>query len=123
MPSVVQQAIVIACQSSFDELPASERSAIIAASPFASKYSNQVDRESAYEILMVRKQTELAEQEATALAEARAKEVIVKEKAAKPKRTKKTAMEKSVDTALTTIGREVGKSITRGVLGMFKGFK
>ena len=123
VPSVVQQAIVIACQSSFDELPASERSAIIAASPFASKYSNQVDRESAYEILMVRKQTELAEQEATALAEARAKEVIVKEKAAKPKRTKKTAMEKSVDTALTTIGREVGKSITRGVLGMFKGFK
>ena len=50
--------------------------------------------------------------------EAREKE----KKASAGGRKKKTATEKIADKAMNTIGREIGKSISRGLLGSLKKF-
>lgn len=144
IPSMVQRAWVMPPRSLLDVCPDETRFKVMKESPLADKYTEAVDRESAYEIL-----THKIEQQARAEAEAKEKadeekraafEAKLKEKEealrlkeeAKAqreaerlereanKRRPKTAVDKVVDSALNSITRSIGTSIARGILGSFK---
>jgi hypothetical protein len=91
------------------------RRGIINNSPLSAKYDNAIDRESAYEILQKKalqdQERLLKEQE---LAK---KEKEIKKSAGRPKAS---LVQKAANSAVTAIGRELGRSIFRGLLGSLK---
>ena len=95
----------------------------IRANPLHGKYAHTKDRESAYEIL-TQQQEEAREQEEKeqkqAEKEAKKKAAAKKKSSSSTSRKKKSALDKAVSSAANTIGRELGKSLIRGLLGTLK---
>ena len=99
------------------------RKAEIEADDLYGKYEDEVDNESAYEIINAEREAMLQEEIATAKEQQKKAAGGAKEKKpASGGRKKKTATEKIADKAMNTIGREIGKSISRGLLGSLKKF-
>ena len=130
------------------------RQQLIDASPLKAKYSQTLDRESAYENLTARASQETAQaeqQKAEAKAQAEQEKAEAKARAEQQKaeakaqadrekaaaqaakaqaqaaraaaprgRQKKSEVEKMVDSAVNTFGREIGKSLVRGLFGSLK---
>jgi len=118
------------------------RNQIIVSSPVYKKYYKSIDRVSAYEIIKENKdklaqeklsEMERQEEEKRLLAEAKEKEKQAKEiekerqrqekeleKAKKQAKSKTTAVDRVTNSAMNTIGREIGRSLMRGVLGSLK---
>ena len=136
-PNVVQQATILPPQSMMGSIDEDRRQAEIHASDIYGKYDVAVDNESAYEILHAQKQTE-AEETARLQAEKEAqkqkeleekaaekarkekeKEEKAKEKAKQAKK-KNSAAHKVANSAVNAVGRELGRSLTRGLLGTLK---
>ena len=130
VPTIVDRANILPPRSSMNAADPSDAQAVINASPLKDKYTQVQDRRSAYEVIS-------EEQEKIAEAEAKAKEEEEKEKerakkekekAAKKKTTssrsssrkKTSALEKTINSAANTVGREIGKSLIRGILGTLK---
>lgn len=110
-PSVVEKAWILPPQSSLGTLDELTRTGIINKSPMGAKYDTAIDRESAYEILHKR-----------ALQEQEKKQKEQENKKAsqkKPGRPKTSFVEKAANSLVSTIGRELGRSIARGILGSF----
>lgn len=63
-PTVVERAMVIAPECSFDAAPDADIANIVNDSPLASKYTNPIDRESAYELLAQKASAAAADQQA-----------------------------------------------------------
>ncbi len=116
-PSVVERAYVLPPQSSLGTLDELTRRGIINNSPLGNKYDTAIDRESAYEILQKKA---LQEQERLV----KEQELAKKEKEQKSKksagRPKTSLVEKAASSAVTAIGRELGRSLLRGLLGSLK---
>ncbi|MEG0017389.1 MAG: helicase HerA-like domain-containing protein [Hydrogenoanaerobacterium sp.] len=143
-PSIVERAHILPPQSLMGGIDDAVRAKVIADSEMAAKYGQIIDRESAYEVLAKRceaesaekaaaekaaedaKQKEIADKaaEKARLAEekAEAKEAAAKEKAELYRQThhRKSSLEKAADSAMTSIGREVGRSLFRGLMGALK---
>ena len=132
VPGIVQRANILPPRSSMSAASDEEIRHAIFVSPLRDKYSEVVDRESAYELI-----EEQREEEEAARAEAEAKEQAEKEAAAKAKEKEKKAKEaakktskaarkttailsKTASSTANTIGRELGKSIIRGLFGTWK---
>lgn len=107
-PSIVQRAHILPPQSAFGTLDELTRRGIINNSSLGEKYDTSIDRESAYEILQDKalKEQELSQKE--------------KENRKAPGRPKTSLVEKATNSAVTAIGRELGRTIFRGILGSFK---
>ncbi len=134
-PSVVERATILPPQSMMGAIDDDRRQAEIHADDLYGKYEVAVDNESAYEIINAGR---LAEQEAAQKAQAekeaqkqkeleekeaeKARKAAEKEKAAKEKerRKKTTAASKVANSAMNAVGREIGRSLTRGLLGTLK---
>ncbi len=115
-PSVAEIATILPPQSSMGIIEESRRNAEIHADDLFGKYEVAQDPESAYEIIT-------AAREAEAAAAAKEAEIAAKQKAVKKttsSRTRQTPIEKATNAALTSIGRELGKSIGRGLFGTIK---
>jgi hypothetical protein len=134
-PSVVERALILPPQSSFGSLDPAVRLMLISRSPLKEKYSSAIDRESAYEILQVRaeKQRTAEIEEQQRLEKQRQWEQYEIQKQSSKggssgakKRTqgsgyqRMTPMEKATNAVITTIGREVSRSLIRGILGSLK---
>ncbi len=140
-PGIVERGFIVTPQSMFGTIHDSARRQIISSSPMSGKYDREIDRESAYELLQTKaKQEQAALQEETARIERQKEyERLEKERVKQEKerqrqyrqpsygrtsssspRKRKSAIEKMGTTALNTIGREVGKSLIRGLLGSLK---
>ena len=122
VPGIVERAFILPPRSSMDAAMPFDIREVNKMSPLRDKYEETVDRVSAYETL-----TEQAEADAKAEAERREKEEKEKEKAKKEKekakksgRSSTTVFGKAANSAANTIGREIGKSLFRGVLGILK---
>ena len=132
VPGIVQRANILPPRSSMSAASPEEIQRAIFVSPLRDKYSEIVDRESAYELI-----EEQREEEEAARAEAEAKAQAEKEAAAKAKEKEKKAKEsakktskvkrkttsilsKTASSTANTIGRELGKSIIRGLFGTWK---
>ena len=121
VPTVVQRAKILPPRSS---MAAAEEGALrqaMDASPLKAKYQQTLDRESAFELL-----TEHREREEQAAAAAAAEKEKEKEKSAKkpaPRKSsgrKTSTAEKALNSAVTSMSRELGKQIVRGLFGTRK---
>ena len=91
--------------------------------PLYGKYKKTEDRESAYEELQ--EMREAAEEQAEKERKKAEKEAAKKKKTSPSGRTtstrkKQSAFDKAVSSAANTVGRELGKSLVRGLLGTLK---
>ncbi len=139
VPTVVQRSTILPPQSQMGPITDEERDSQIKNNLLYTKYRDDVDRDSAYEFLQRKavedariaqeeaeaeslreeeeKAAKAAEKEAKKEAE-RAKKAAEKEEAAKKKRAGKVV--KSVaNTAVGTIGRELGNSVGKSIGGSF----
>lgn len=121
IPSIVEKAGILPPHSSMNALASEELASAVAASSLKEKYGKTEDRESAYERLNeVRAEAE-EEEKKEAAAKEKEKKKAEKKKTTKKSSTRKrkSAFEKAVDSTFTTIGREVGKKIIRGIFDTF----
>ena len=119
-PSVVERGMVIPPRSRIGVLTDQERQAVIMSSPFYGKYETVIDRETAYEILRERTaQAALVEQQR--LEEEAASKQAAAEARKKPKKSAAgDVLDDVVRGTSYTVGREIGRSLIRGVLGGLK---
>lgn len=138
-PEEVRIVSILPPQSKFGALDAITQQAAILTSTLREKYANEIDRESAYELLLKRvdeeaaaaaKAREEAEAEKQAAKEAAAaekqaakeaaKEAAAAEREAKKKATQQKRVVASIGSSVTgTIGREVGKQLGKSAGGSF----
>lgn len=114
-PSMVERVFVLPPQSRFGSIDDSARRQIILSSPMSGRYDRLVDRESAYEILKAQKAGEDAQRQEEATR-------IEKKKSSSNSGgyKRQTPMEKATNAVMSTIGREVGRTLIRGILGSLK---
>lgn len=125
VPTMVEKAGILPPKSSMSVAGEEILRAAVADSPLQQKYSVAVDRESAYEILQEESEQEAVQKEREEAAAQKEKEQKAKEAAYRPAarktgRKRQTAFQKSVNAAASTIGREIGRSLIRGILGNLK---
>ncbi|MGD9588406.1 MAG: helicase HerA-like domain-containing protein [Pyrinomonadaceae bacterium] len=128
VPSVVHRAFVVPPFSQIGPITPEQRAEIVANSLVAGIYDQEIDRESAFEILSSRANERL---EAEAAAKAEADAAKEAEKQAKAERAAARAPDTLVESitksvarsASSSIGRQIGNSIVRGVLGSIFGGK
>ena len=138
VPGIVQRAFILPPQSRMGTITDEERRAVIDASDMKHKYDKAIDNFSAYEYF--EQQNEEQEKEEQEAAEKAAKQAAKEEKkaakSAKSTTTKRTsaatkaakktksvaskAMTRVTNSAMSTIGRELGRSIIRGIFGSIK---
>ena len=133
IPGVVQRANILPPRSSMAAVEAFTIQSVIDGSPLKQKYGTSVDNESAYEILRgeaeekaqaereaaeaLQAEKERKEQEKIQKAQEKEEERKRKEK---EKKFKNSIVGKVANSAVNTIGREVGRSLVRGILGSLK---
>ncbi len=118
VPSMVERANILPPRSSMAAVEDALLQDVVRASFLRRKYAEEEDRESAFEML-----TEEREEQEKEEAEAKEKAAKEKEKAAKKKtssgRKKTSLVEKAANSAVNTIGREIGRKIVRGLFDTF----
>lgn len=125
-PGIVERAMILPPQSMFGTIDDTVRAKLIAGSHMAAKYDREIDRDSAYEMLQIKIQQEEAVQKAEEERIEREKQLQKEEKARQQTAKKssssrrKSSLEKATDSAFNTIGREIGRSLIRGLLGSLK---
>lgn len=130
-PGIVERAIVLPPQSSMGTLDLAVRLQLIFRSSLKDKYGVAVDRESAYELLQARvAKSQAADSEEAERLEKQRKWQEQENKKTENKQGKvqksgggyqrQTPMEKATNAIVTTIGREVSRSLVRGILGSLK---
>ena len=139
VPGIVQRAFILPPQSRMGTITEEERRAVIDSSDMKQKYDKAVDNYSAYEYF--NEQEEKQEEEEKEEEEKKEKEEKEEKKSSKTTRSTKTKSSKSstaskvakktksvaskavtrvTNSAMSTIGREIGRSIIRGLFGSIK---
>jgi len=111
-PQIVQRAFILPPRSNMGVAAPDVIAAMTRNSMLYSKYAQVVDRESAYEILERRKKA-MALQPTQA---APTKQAAQPRQAAAPAK-KNTALDRAVNSAMGQVGRDLGRSLTRGLFG------
>ena len=120
-PSMVERAYILPPQSSFAPLELAETQTLISSSPFHSKYAQQVDRESAYELLAAKvAREEEADKAAAAQKEATAKAKREAKQTSSAGRPRKTSFERARDNFINSALRTVGRELVRGIFGSLR---
>lgn len=126
-PGMVERATILPPQSQFGTIDDSLRNKIMNESLLKGKYDREIDRESAYEMISAKYEKDAIEEEARLQAleaEKAAKEAekakVAAQKATSKKSTRQSPMEKATNAMASTIGREVSRSLVRGILGSLK---
>lgn len=120
VPSMVEKTLMSPPRSQFGPISAEERKKIIDRSPLKSRYSELVDRDSAYELLKKR------EEELIKRREQQASEAAAEKQANSSKRSSSRSKRQGVGEAFAksiarAIGSNLGKQIIRGILGSIMG--
>ena len=102
-PSVAKHSFIYAPESSIAPVSESEIQRCVRQSDLLAKYEQGIDRESAYEILS-----------------RRIEEDSEKEAPSKPAYRGRSGAQRFTDSVLHSIGREIGRQISRSLLGIFK---
>ena len=114
-PSPVERILIRPPESQIGPINPEQRADLIARSPFHGRYEQEIDRESAYEMLKQKaerqQQEKLQEQE----------EKSAKKAASGGSRQRQTVTEALLKNAARTIGATVGRQIVRGIMGSLLG--
>jgi hypothetical protein len=120
-PGIVERAFILPPQSQMGTIADAVRREILDSCELKEKYRQHIDRDSAYEALARETKLEEAEKLREQAAELRAKQELEAQKAASARRKTRSPAEKALSraasSAMNTIGREVGRSIIRGLFG------
>ncbi len=117
IPTPLAHTMLRAPQSRMDVLSEMEISNIVGNSKLVKKYNQEIDRESAYEILNEKIEEYQSEAHQEELQKQQAK---AKKSRSKSRRKEKSTFEKIVNNTTTRqIGRTVARELTRGLLGVF----
>ena len=118
IPTMVERAFILPPRSSMSAATASELQSTLRGNPLKDKYGDVQDRESAYEILSEATQEKIEAAEAAAKEKERKAKEKEEEKAKKERERKfnKSIIGKVANSAVNTIGREVGRKLVRGLL-------
>lgn len=140
-PGIVERVMIVPPQSAFGDLDMESRNQIMHQSSLWKKYSVTIDRESAYEILQERvarqnsmdqkeeerlekleqwKEKELKKSGSQNTLGGQNSEAKSKKKSTSSGYQRQTTVEKATNAVVTTIGREVSRSLVRGILGSLK---
>ncbi len=124
-PTFVQQVTIYPPHSKIGVIDPQMRLSIINDSSIYDKYQEAIDRESAYEKLTQQQQSkaEMAQRDALQQAEQKVAETVAKKTASAPARRTDSAGDRFVKNIFGSVGRELGRQITRGVMGIFKNNK
>ena len=133
IPSIVQKAGILPPRSAMDMTDANVCRRVVLESPLYGKYEQEADRKSAFEMLEELRADRQAQAEAEASRlewekeqarrEAEWERKLAQSKkptARKTTRKKASPLEKAINSAANTVGREVGKRIVRGLFGNAK---
>ena len=148
IPSIVERAMILPPQSQMGAIDADRRKQEIEYSDLYGKYEEEVDNESAYEIIQGVEQEEQAQEEAAAkekeaakAKKAASKKVSTIERAAtnaastftretgkellnaalgRKSTSRKSALEKAANSAISTLTGSVGRNLTRGLFDILK---
>ncbi len=118
IPSQVERILIRPPESRIGPMDDDERSEQIKRSPFRGRYDEDLDRESAYEMLIerARRNQELEQQEAERVAAEEAE--VARTKAKRSSRsTRQTPTEAFIKSAARSIGTQLGQRVIRGILG------
>ncbi len=126
VPAMVGRAFVVPPLSQVGPITPDQRAQLISSSLVAGVYEQELDHESAFEILSKRAEERMtADAEAKAVAEAEkeaAKQAKAERSAARaPDSLVESITKSAARSASTSIGRQIGNSIVRGVLGSIFG--
>jgi DNA helicase HerA-like ATPase len=115
IPGIVERCLVRPPESRIGPVSETIRAQTFKRSPLAGKYDTAVDRESAFELLAKR------EEELRKAAEEAERQQAAVEKSTPKKRgrPKQSAAEKMANSAIRSIGYQLGRQIVRGILGSF----
>ena len=124
VPGIVEKANIMPPRSSMNAVEVAEITANVKDNPLYGKYARAKDRESAFEELeQIRQEAEeeaekerKREEKEKARAKSRTRTTTTKKSTTR----KKSALDKAVASAANTVGREIGKSLVRGILGNIK---
>ncbi len=123
-PSVVQRTLIRPPASRLGPMEDAERKETITQSQFSGKYTDAIDRESAYELLEEREAEAAEKAEKLAKDEEKAKQALEKKKArSKSTRSRSRRMsplQKAGNQAARSAGREIVRYVLRGILGGIK---
>lgn len=124
-PGIVERAFILPPQSLFGTIDDSLRNQIIASSLLYKKYNKEIDRESAYEIIRGKTEQQLEkdreEKERIEKEKIREKEAKERDKKSSGRKSNRlTPTERVANSAMSAIGREIGRSLIRGILGSLK---
>ena len=113
IPTIVEKANILPPRSSMAAVADVMLQSVVLSSSYYGKYSKEEERESAYEVITEENADKAKE-------EAKAKEEKEKAKAKKSSGRKKTTLlERTVNSTASTIGREIGRKIVRGIFDNF----
>jgi DNA helicase HerA-like ATPase len=127
-PGIVERAIILPPQSQFGTIDEATRSQLMASSPMSGKYDRGQDRDSAFEQLQDMSRTE-ADKPPTQSQQRepvrtdydqRSSGADYGKRSSGRSYTRQTPMEKAANAVFSTIGREVGRSLIRGILGSLR---
>lgn len=128
-PSVVQRAKMLFPLSSIGPVSPRQREVLIRKSPLYGMYEREIDRESAYEIISALDEKTNIQNRERALAEEEAKEKAQRQRDREQERrhsdrrrsSRSSPIDKIIGSAANTIGRNIGNSLVRSILGsLFK---
>jgi len=118
VPEMVQRTLIRPPSSRMGVITDEERQKAIKNSPVYGEYEQAVDRESAYEKLQAKAVKAADAQAKAADAQAKAAEAKTQAKASpRPAPQRDTATDRFVKNAASSIGRQLGSALVRGILG------
>lgn len=126
IPGVVQKAFILPPQSKMGAISEDERKNCMYEDGLGAKYDQLIDRESAYEILAKRFEEEAEKEEEERSEKEREKERQKEEKAKNKttrttsSRTRMTPLKRGINSAASTLGREVTRTLFRGFMNTLK---
>lgn len=124
MPTIAKKVLILPPMSKLGQVDKITIQSKVNESTLYEKYAQSIDNESAYELLEIEKQkrmevlSEQAQEEELKKAEEKKQKEIEKEE--KRKRNKTTILERFANNVIGSIGRSVGREITRGIFGTRK---
>ena len=124
IPTMAERAFVLPPRSFLGVVDETVRAQMISQSPLAEKYQTPVDRESAYELLLQRAEAgssdsegNVSKQENSLSSDSR------RTRESKPVKEKPSEMDKLINTAINTVGRDVVRTLSHQLVRSIFGFK
>jgi DNA helicase HerA-like ATPase len=123
-PTPVERCLMLPPRSMIGPITVEQRRSIIDASVVGNYYENEIERESAYEMLQKRAAAAAAPQSASAPAPEEAPAPKPKKRRSSGRKSsRQTPIEAATNSAARSIGSSLGRSLSRGILGSLFGKK